>query len=197
MAPKQSPEDRRDAILEAAIGVFAQHGFDAATTDAIARAAGLSKGGLYWHFRSKDDILAALLEQFFNQELAVLESGLAERELELATLQKALHAFENRSKAELDPRYEELATLQQKIGELQRRLEPVKKQSAAKDDKVATPPKTPEVPRKKRNRPAFPEKRAEAARKLAAFSPAETLKRLYRDVAKAVHPDMADDDLER
>jgi len=73
MAPKQSPEDRRDAILETAIGVFAQHGFAAATTDAIARAAGLSKGGLYWHFKSKDAMLAALLEQFFNQELAVLE----------------------------------------------------------------------------------------------------------------------------
>ena len=56
MTPKQSPEDRRDAILEAAIGVLAQHGFAAATTDAIARAAGLSKGGLYWHFKSKDDI---------------------------------------------------------------------------------------------------------------------------------------------
>jgi AcrR family transcriptional regulator len=67
------PEARRQAILAAAIGVFAQHGFAAATTDAIASAAGLSKGGLYWHFKSKDDILAALLDQFFNQELAVLE----------------------------------------------------------------------------------------------------------------------------
>jgi AcrR family transcriptional regulator len=73
MVPRQTPEERRQAILAAAIGVFAQHGFDAATTDEIARAAGLSKGGLYWHFKSKDDILAALLEQFFNQELVVLE----------------------------------------------------------------------------------------------------------------------------
>jgi TetR/AcrR family acrAB operon transcriptional repressor len=70
---KPTPEARRQAILAAAISVFAVHGFDAATTDEIARAAGLSKGGLYWHFKSKDDILAALLEQFFNQELAVLE----------------------------------------------------------------------------------------------------------------------------
>jgi AcrR family transcriptional regulator len=70
---KPTPEARRQAIVEAAMGVFAQHGFDAATTDDIARAAGLSKGGLYWHFKSKDDILAALLQQFFNQELAALE----------------------------------------------------------------------------------------------------------------------------
>jgi AcrR family transcriptional regulator len=73
MTDKPPAELRRQAILAAAIGVFAQHGFDVATTDQIARAAGLSKGGLYWHFKSKDDILAALLEQFFNQELAALE----------------------------------------------------------------------------------------------------------------------------
>jgi AcrR family transcriptional regulator len=69
---KPTPEARRQAILEAAIGVFAQHGFDAATTDDIARAAGLSKGGLYWHFKSKDEILAAVLMQFFDQEMAAL-----------------------------------------------------------------------------------------------------------------------------
>jgi AcrR family transcriptional regulator len=57
--------------------VFAQYGLDAATTDDIARAAGLSKGGLYWHFRSKDDILAAILMRFFDQEMAVLKELLA------------------------------------------------------------------------------------------------------------------------
>jgi AcrR family transcriptional regulator len=70
---KPTPVARRQAIVEAAIGVFAQHGFDAATTDDIARAAGLSKGGLYWHFKSKDDILAAILMQLFDQELSVLQ----------------------------------------------------------------------------------------------------------------------------
>jgi AcrR family transcriptional regulator len=70
---KPTPAARRQAILEAAIGVFAQHGFDAATIDDIARAAGLSKGGLYWHFKSKDDILAAILMQLFDQELSVLQ----------------------------------------------------------------------------------------------------------------------------
>ena len=73
MTDKPTPAARRQAILEAAISVFAQHGFDAATTDDIARAAGLSKGGLYWHFKSKDDIPAAILMQLFDQELSVLQ----------------------------------------------------------------------------------------------------------------------------
>jgi len=73
MTEKPTVAARRQTIVEAAIGVFAQHGFDAATTDDIARAAGLSKGGLYWHFKSKDDILAAILIQLFDQELGVLQ----------------------------------------------------------------------------------------------------------------------------
>ncbi len=77
MAARLTPEARKQAILEAAVQVFAQHGLDAATTDDIARAAGLSKGGLYWHFRSKDDILAAILMRFFDQEMAVLKELLA------------------------------------------------------------------------------------------------------------------------
>jgi AcrR family transcriptional regulator len=77
LAARLTPEARKQAILEAAVQVFAQHGLDAATTDDIARAAGLSKGGLYWHFRSKDDILAAILMRFFDQEMAVLKELLA------------------------------------------------------------------------------------------------------------------------
>ena len=77
MTDKPTPAARRQAILEAAIAVFAQHGFDAATTDDIARAAGLSKGGLYWHFKSKDDILAAILVQIFDEELGVLQRLIA------------------------------------------------------------------------------------------------------------------------
>src|SRR5262245_60719800 len=72
MATGPTPEARKQAILEAALRVFAQYGFDAATTEEIAQAAGLSKGGLYWHFKSKDEILAAMLQQLFDQEMFVL-----------------------------------------------------------------------------------------------------------------------------
>jgi AcrR family transcriptional regulator len=67
---------RQEAILQAAAAVFAEHGFAAATTDAIAQAAGVSKGGLYWHFSSKDAILAALLRSIFDEELVLLQTAL-------------------------------------------------------------------------------------------------------------------------
>jgi AcrR family transcriptional regulator len=66
-------EARKQEILAAATAVFAQKGFDGASMDDIVQASGLSKGGLYWHFKSKDDIISAILDQFFNQEMVVLD----------------------------------------------------------------------------------------------------------------------------
>jgi len=62
------PGDARDAeasrreLLEAAAVEFATHGYAAATVDAIASRAGLSKGTFYWTFDSKADAFVALLE---------------------------------------------------------------------------------------------------------------------------------------
>ena len=66
-------EARRQEILIAATAVFAQKGFDGASMDDIVQASGLSKGGLYWHFKSKDDLIAAILSQFFSQEMVILD----------------------------------------------------------------------------------------------------------------------------
>ena len=67
-------EARKQEILAAAMAVFAQKGFDGASMDDIVQASGLSKGGLYWHFRSKDELIAAVLSQFFSQEMAALDA---------------------------------------------------------------------------------------------------------------------------
>ena len=52
----------REVILDAALDVFAAHGFDGATLDRIARAAGLSKPNLLYYFTSKEAIHLTLLE---------------------------------------------------------------------------------------------------------------------------------------
>ena len=65
--------ERKDQILEAAEEVFAEKGVHAARMDDIAEKSGLSKGTLYWYFKSKDDILIAIFEQMFKQEFDELE----------------------------------------------------------------------------------------------------------------------------
>jgi AcrR family transcriptional regulator len=55
----------RDAILGAALELFARRGYSATTAEAIARRAGISKGLIFTHFRTKKDILIALFEEQF------------------------------------------------------------------------------------------------------------------------------------
>lgn len=63
--PRQrlAPDERIPQILDAALVEFTQHGFVATRMDDIAQRCGLSKGGLYAHFDSKDAIFKALLER--------------------------------------------------------------------------------------------------------------------------------------
>lgn len=51
------------ALLESAAATFAERGFEASSMDEIAERAGLSKGALYYRFRTKQDLFLALLDQ--------------------------------------------------------------------------------------------------------------------------------------
>ncbi len=59
---KQS--ERREAILTAAIAVFAEHGYQGATMEQIARRAGVAKGTAYLHFADKADLFYAVFERW-------------------------------------------------------------------------------------------------------------------------------------
>lgn len=52
----------RRAILDAALPIFAKHGYAAASLNQIIEASGLTKGGFYFHFASKQALALAVLE---------------------------------------------------------------------------------------------------------------------------------------
>ena len=58
-----SPQERRTQILQAARDCFAERGYAVTRVEEIAKAAGLSKGGLYVHFASKEAIFDALHDE--------------------------------------------------------------------------------------------------------------------------------------
>ena len=68
MAPRG---DTRARLLDAASAVVRREGAQALTLDAVAAEAGVSKGGLLYHFRSKrellDGMLAGWLEEFASE----------------------------------------------------------------------------------------------------------------------------------
>ncbi|MCR4426123.1 MAG: TetR/AcrR family transcriptional regulator [Firmicutes bacterium] len=59
---QSQPGDKRGPILDAAQRVFADRGFHNATVDLIADHAGVAKGTIYLYFKSKHELLAALIE---------------------------------------------------------------------------------------------------------------------------------------
>lgn len=63
----------RDAILDAAQRIAVERGAGRLTLDEVARASGLSKGGLLYHFPSKEALLQAMLERLIAQTNAVRE----------------------------------------------------------------------------------------------------------------------------
>jgi AcrR family transcriptional regulator len=58
---KRRADARPDEILDAALDLFVEKGFDAARMEDVARRAGLSKAGVYLYFDSKDALLKALI----------------------------------------------------------------------------------------------------------------------------------------
>src|SRR5690606_16440012 len=53
----------RDNLLRAAARHFAERGFSATSIDDVCREAGVVKSAVYWHFASKEGLLAAVLEE--------------------------------------------------------------------------------------------------------------------------------------
>ncbi len=59
--PRDTAIDSRQDILRTAARLFQQQGYDATSMNDVAAALKLSKGGLYHHFQSKDEILFNLM----------------------------------------------------------------------------------------------------------------------------------------
>jgi AcrR family transcriptional regulator len=71
-------EERRVAILDSALAVFAERGYHPTSIDDIAREGGISKALIYEHFASKQDLYAELLEQHAGELFARLAEAIAE-----------------------------------------------------------------------------------------------------------------------
>jgi AcrR family transcriptional regulator len=58
---------KKDLIADAALACFLSSGYNGTTMDDIVKASGISKGGIYWHFKSKDEIVLYIIEKCFNE----------------------------------------------------------------------------------------------------------------------------------
>lgn len=72
-------EERRNEILDAAEKLFAEKGFDHTSTNDILEQVGIARGTLYYHFRSKEEILDAAIERLTGQLVAQAAQVAADR----------------------------------------------------------------------------------------------------------------------
>jgi AcrR family transcriptional regulator len=94
-APRKrlSFDERRAAILDSALEVFARHGYRGASIDDIAAAAGISKALIYEHFPSKRHLHMALLERHVGELFERLVASAATSEPGEVRLRAGVDAF--------------------------------------------------------------------------------------------------------
>lgn len=93
LAPRRRPRQSRaqvtcDAIITATAQILVRDGYDAASTNHVARVAGVSVGSVYQYFSSKEALVMAVMERYRAEGLTDLEEGMAR--LSGATLREAL-----------------------------------------------------------------------------------------------------------
>lgn len=77
MAKHESEETRKVQILTAAIHCIAKYGYHATSVDLIAKESKLSKGAIYWYFKSKEEVVVALSKWRFEQNIIYIEALIA------------------------------------------------------------------------------------------------------------------------
>jgi AcrR family transcriptional regulator len=82
--------DTRERIISAASKLFYGEGIRAVSVDAVAEKAGLTKRTLYYHFRSKDDLVAAYLEVRDQPNLALFKRWFDEADGEVSAKVQAI-----------------------------------------------------------------------------------------------------------
>ena len=68
-------ESTRDALIEAARRLFAEHGYAGVGTEEIVRAAGVTRGALYHHFGGKRDLFEAVYERVESEQATKIATG--------------------------------------------------------------------------------------------------------------------------
>jgi AcrR family transcriptional regulator len=92
-APREGPDHKRLRILEAARRVCAREGYEAATMDAVAAEAHVSKGTLYNHFDSKEHLFLSTVLQAYDESEARIQARVVSSESPRARLEGYLDAL--------------------------------------------------------------------------------------------------------
>ncbi|WP_437312663.1 TetR family transcriptional regulator [Sorangium sp. So ce385] len=126
---KEEAAATREQILDAALLVFSRKGYAAATLQDVAAEAGLTRGAVYWHFKGKVELYAALVGERFARANEVFAEALSPSYSPLESIERLL----TRSLEYLDedPEYRAVVSITLFKTELLPELEPAFQQKIA------------------------------------------------------------------
>lgn len=75
-------DESRKVILDATLAIAAERGYDGTTVAAVTESTGLPASSIYWHFKSKDELLAATMEHSYREWRATAPTWAAAAEPE-------------------------------------------------------------------------------------------------------------------
>lgn len=78
---RKEAEERKNEIIDAADELFSQKGYDGTSTNDIIEKVGIARGTLYHHFKSKEDIMDALIERYSDRLLGAAQEIAEDRSI--------------------------------------------------------------------------------------------------------------------
>ncbi|MFS0820097.1 TetR/AcrR family transcriptional regulator [Bacillus sp. 1P02SD] len=78
---RKEADERRNEILDAADELFSQKGFDGTSTNDILTKVGIARGTLYYHFKSKEDVMDALIDRYSDRLISTAQKMAADKSI--------------------------------------------------------------------------------------------------------------------
>ena len=104
-----SGSDRRSQVLGAALLVFARYGYRKASMDDVAKAAAISRPGLYFYFSSKPELFRATVQHALDDSIKAAQLALSDPERPLR--ERLIEAFDHWSGRYVGPMAQEIGIL--------------------------------------------------------------------------------------
>jgi AcrR family transcriptional regulator len=90
MTSKSAPGDKRSALLQAALELFAENGFNGSPTSLIAKRAGVANGTLFLYFKNKEE----LIRELFREVRAQIDGVILDSPAEMPVRERFLQSFD-------------------------------------------------------------------------------------------------------
>ena len=83
----------REALVTQSLALVAERGLSRTSIDHIAKAAGVTKGAMYWHFASKDDLFLAILDRIRDRWQHVVHARVSARQTPTDRLSQLFESY--------------------------------------------------------------------------------------------------------